>query len=154
MKEKKAKVLFVDLPGNDMESFTTAFKDVFDVIAVSTAHDALWNLVRFEIPVMVIGEQLSDAKGIELSQTIMDKHPETVRIMITQQTSVQDMIDAVNRTHVFAYINKPWETDEMKGLLDQGVTVYQRRTVNKSRLLQLERTNKQLEFMLQESLVS
>lgn len=154
MREKKAKVLFVDLPGNDMESFKAAFNKTFDVIAVTSTHDVLWNLARFEIPIVVIGEHLADTNGIELSETLLDKHPETVRIMLTQQTSIQEMIDAVNKTHVFAYINKPWEAKEMKDLIDQGISVYQRRTVQQNRLLQLERTNKQLEFMLQEKLVS
>lgn len=154
MREKKAKVLYVDLPGNDMESFQTAFSEMFNVTTVTTVNDVLWNLSRFEVPVMVISEQLADAKGMELSEKVMAEFPDTVRIMLTQQTSIQDMIDAVNKTHVFAYINKPWETNEMQDLIEEGISVYERRTIQKSKLLQLERTNKQLEFMLQESLVS
>ena len=154
MREIKTRVLFVGQPGNDMEAFKLAFSELFNITIVTNAQDALWNLARFEIPVLVIGEQLEDIEGLELSEQVMAKYPDTIRILLTKKTSVQDMIDALNRTHVFAYINKPWEASEMLDLIEQGITVYQRRTVQKSRLLQLERTNKQLEFMLQESLVS
>lgn len=154
MKEKKAKVLYVDSSINDMKSFETAFNRTFNVVSVTTAHEALWNLARYEIPVLVIGEHLEDGAGIKLSEQVMAQHPDVVRIMITKQTSIQEMVDAVNKTHVFAYINEPWEAEEMQSLLNDGVSVFERRTVQKSKLVQLERTNQQLAFMLQESMVS
>ena len=52
------------------------------------------------------------------------KFPDTVRIILTGFTDVEDLVDAINAGQVYRYITKPWNPDELKLVVDQAASTY------------------------------
>jgi len=67
---------------------------------------------------------MPEMKGTEfLSKTVPD-FPDTVRIILTGFTDVEDLVDAINAGQVYRYITKPWDPDELKSVVERASETY------------------------------
>lgn len=62
---------------------------------------------------------LSDFKmpgmdGVELLSIVKEKYPQTSRILITGYADINIAMEAINKSEVHSYIEKPWEEEELK----------------------------------------
>jgi len=62
-------------------------------------------LADYKMPVM---------NGIDLLTMVQQKHPNTVRILITGYSDIHIAREAINRAKVHTYIEKPWENDDLR----------------------------------------
>ena len=155
MKEaKKINVLYVDDEINNLKTFKANFRNDFNVFIVESPEQGLEVLKNNEIHTVITDQYLKGVSGVDFLQSIIETYPDPMRILLTGYAVIEDIIDAVNKTHIYAYINKPWDKDSLKEVIENAYAVYCRRKEQKNRLVHLQRTNEQLEFMLREKLVS
>jgi signal transduction histidine kinase len=81
--------------------------------------------------------------GVEVFEIAQELYPDIVRILITAYSDLSDAINAINRGKIRRYIRKPWDPDELKAVLRDGIESYQMRrkvTQLETRLIETERT--------------
>lgn len=154
MIDDKIRVLFVDDEDNNLVAFKAAFRKKYDVYTATSAKEGLSFLEKNDVHIVITDQYLKETSGTEFLIEVMKKHPDTIRVLITGYAVIEDIIEAVNKTHIYAYISKPWEFDEVAEVIDAGYNVYKRRKEQKSLIVNLTRANEQLEFMLRERLIS
>ncbi|MDD3815054.1 MAG: hypothetical protein PHZ02_10445, partial [Desulfocapsaceae bacterium] len=76
--------------------------------------------------------------------------PRAERIIITGYTDPQDIIAAINEGHVYRYIVKPWNEDELRITMRQGVERYQLIQRNQDLMAELHQKNIELEDRVRE----
>lgn len=150
----EVKVLFIDDEEHNRTSFTAAFRKHFQVFTASSADEGKVVLSQNEIHVIITDQYLNGTSGVEFLQSVMVEYPDPVRVLLTGRTVIEDIIEAINKTHIYAYINKPWEESELLDVVQEAYKTYTRRKEQKNLIVNLMRTNEQLEFMLREKLVS
>ena len=70
--------------------------------------------------------------------------PETTRLLFTAYADIRTVIDAINQGHVFRYLAKPWDPDELEVVVRQAVEHHDL-IVEKNRLLaELQAANAKL----------
>lgn len=151
---KKINVLYVDDEANNLTSFKANFRDEFNVFTVASPEEGLTVLENNEVHAIITDQYLKGTSGVDFLQSIIEKHPDPMRILLTGYAVIEDIIEAVNKTHIYAYINKPWDKDNLVSVVNNAYAVYCKRKDQKNMLVNLQRTNEQLEFMLREKLVS
>jgi len=62
--------------------------------------------------------------GVELLRETYERFPETVRIILTGFADSEATIQAINAGHIYGYVNKPWEPDELKTLVRRAVELH------------------------------
>jgi DNA-binding NtrC family response regulator len=87
-------------------------------------------------------------------QSIIKDFPDPIRILVTGYSDIVAVKDAINKGQVYKYIEKPWDNDFMKMIIDKSYEVYSLRKENKELTAKLLRVNEQLEFMLRQKLIS
>ena len=87
-------------------------------------------------------------------KSVIEKHPKQIRMLITGYTDVEVIKEAINEGHVYKYIDKPWNNDQLKNSIDKALEVYLLREENQQLTKDLKRVNSQLEFMLRQRLSS
>ena len=75
-------------------------------------------------------------KGSELLARAFEAHPDVQRILLTGFSDHDDLADAVNHGHVFAYVQKPWDNEQLQ--LDHREAGKQRRLELENRRLVAE----------------
>lgn len=83
-------------------------------------------------------------KGTEFLSRTVPEFPDTVRIILTGFTDVEDLVDAINSGQVYKYITKPWDPNELKTVVDKASESYE---VLKQRAENLYRAKEQTELM-------
>lgn len=135
-------ILYVDDERTNRVVFEHGFNKDFCITTCADANEALQILEQREIGVLVSDQRMPGMSGNELLAEVRERWPEIVRIVITAYSDFEPIVQAVNEGLVARYIVKPWDRDELIGLLDWACEVYEvgrRDDAVKARLLKTER---------------
>lgn len=83
---------------------------------------ALDAIKKFGCPDLVITDQrMPGMLGTEFLEQLVALHPESVGIIISGFTARHDLVSAINKARVFAYVSKPWRGQYLKETIDRAV---------------------------------
>ena len=114
MRPARARVLYVDDEDDLREVFQAVFEADFDVVTASSGPAGLAVLAREPIDVLVSDMRMEPMKGSELLARAYAEHRDVPRILLTGFSDHDDLADAVNLGHVWAYVQKPWDADQLR----------------------------------------
>ena len=122
---KKPRMLVVDDEPDNLDLLYRTFRRDFRVLRAESGTEALEILSQEgEVAVIISDQRMPEMKGTEfLSKTVPD-FPDTVRIILTGFTDVEDLVDAINAGQVYRYITKPWDPDELKHVVERASETY------------------------------
>jgi signal transduction histidine kinase len=97
-----------------------------------------------DIHVIMSDQRMPEMTGVELLCQAKAIRPEMTRLLFTAYADIHTVIDAINQGHVFRYLTKPWDPEELEAVVRQAVE-HHRLIVEKNRLLaELQATNTKL----------
>jgi signal transduction histidine kinase/response regulator RpfG family c-di-GMP phosphodiesterase len=138
----KHKILVVDDEPDNLDLLYRTFYRDFKVIKAQSGHDALEMLSeQSDIAVIISDQRMPGMSGTELLSLTADRYPNSIRIMLTGYTDVEDLVEAINEGKVFKYVTKPWEEDDLRTVVNQAVdthSVLNARTQELNRVLRQE----------------
>ncbi len=122
---KKPKLLVVDDEQDNLDLLYRTFRREFIVFRADGGSQALEILAREgEMAAIISDQRMPEMKGTEfLSRTVLD-FPDTMRIVLTGYTDINDLIEAINSGQVHKYITKPWEPNQLKSIVAQATQSY------------------------------
>ncbi len=141
---KNIKVLYLDDEKNNLRSFKAAFRRDYQVFTAGNTEDA-FSIIKAHKPHVIFSDQrMPVTTGVEFFNAVRQVFPDPVRILITGFTDVNDIIDAINKGHVYRYITKPWSEAEIKVAIENAFDLYHTRLQLKEKVADLEKTNNEL----------
>ncbi len=103
-----------------------------------------------EIVVVISDQLMPGIKGHELLKQIHQLTPSTYNILLTGQTDIDAVTEAVNHANLYRYISKPWEGNDLILTIKEAIKgFYQEKQLQEQNRL-LERHNKELEILVDE----
>lgn len=154
MEEKMIQVLYIDDEPNNITSFKAAFRRVFNVFTAESAEEGKAIVEKEKIHVILSDQRMPKTTGIEFFQSILETHPDPIRVLITGYTDITAVIDAINLGQVYKYLSKPWNEEEVKNTIKKSFEVYDLRQKNKELTEKLIEVNEKLEFLARQNLLS
>lgn len=110
----------------------------YDVETAPSAGEAVSKArTRFH-NVSIMDISLPDADGTELLSTILGMHPDTVAVMLTGHSSIQNAIQSLNRG-AFAYLEKPLDPEQLLSVVARGLEKQRLVLENRRLMEELER---------------
>jgi response regulator RpfG family c-di-GMP phosphodiesterase len=150
----KINVLYVDDEEQNLVSFKASFRRYFSIFMANSATEAQEVLKNNTIHVLITDQRMPKTLGTELLAKAALDYPDQIRILLTGYTDIEALKDAVNRGHIFRYLEKPWNDVELKKTIDDSFKVYNIKKVQEELNKKILLTNEQLEFMLRQKLIS
>ncbi|MCK5707461.1 MAG: response regulator, partial [Candidatus Aureabacteria bacterium] len=139
----KHTIVYVDDDINLLKSFKRLLvNEDYDIQTFSDPHEALALDAGTAITLVISDFKMPIMNGIELLQQFKIKFPKAIRIMTTGFADLKTTIEAINKGEVYRYVNKPWNTSELKILIQQGIHLYE---VSEKNIELQKLTQKQLE---------
>ncbi|MDY6938012.1 MAG: SpoIIE family protein phosphatase [Cyanobacteriota bacterium] len=124
-KSNKLKLLVVDDETDNLDLLYRTFRRDFRVYKAQSAHQALAVLEeQGEMGIIISDQRMPEMNGTEFLSKTVDRFPDTIRILLTGFTDVEDLVDAINSGQVFKYITKPWNPEELKAVVQQAAETY------------------------------
>lgn len=150
----KINVLYVDDEKSNLTAFKASFRRIYNVFVAESAVAGKKILAENDIEIILTDQRMPEMTGVEFLQSIIEEYPDSIRILVTGYTDINAIKDAINKGQVYKYVEKPWDVDFMKMIIDKAYEVYSLRKENKELTKSLLRVNEQLEFMLRQKLIS
>jgi signal transduction histidine kinase len=143
--ERLPTLLVVDDEPEMLRSVFDLFRLDYRVLTYVRGADALKALAEHkEVDVVLSDQRMPEMSGVELLREAKRIRPEVTRLLFTGYADIKAVIDAINEGHVFRYIAKPWDPDEMISVVRQAVEQHDL-IAEKMRLLRdLKETNARL----------
>jgi CheY-like chemotaxis protein len=145
------RIMIVDDEEAILETMTFTFQDDYEIHTATDARKALEILdEKAPFAVVLTDQRMPDMSGVEFVTEVYQKHPATVRMILTGFSDMEAIIQAINDGHVYAYITKPWEPDHLKQVMKQAVDHYELTLENERLMVDLRRANSFLEAVMDE----
>ena len=149
-KKSKPKMMVVDDEPDNLDLLFRTFRRDFQVLKAESGINALEVLAaEGEVAVIISDQRMPEMKGTEFLSRTVPQFPDTVRIILTGFTDVEDLVEAINSGQVYKYITKPWDPNELKAVVQRAAETYY---LLKQRTEELQRAEAQtalLETMVQ-----
>ena len=111
--QMKKKILIVDDEAANLRALERLFRKDYNVLTAQSGVEALTLLQQHDVALLISDQRMPAMTGIELLQNTVPLRPHMVRILLTGYTDVSTLIEAINCGHVYRYVTKPWNNDEL-----------------------------------------
>ncbi|MEM1251787.1 MAG: response regulator [Cyanobacteria bacterium P01_H01_bin.21] len=124
-KATKLKILVVDDETDNLDLLYRTFYREFQVLKAENGQAALASLAEHpDVAAIISDQRMPRMSGTELLLQVAKHYPNTIRIMLTGYSDVEDLVDAINTGKVFKYITKPWEADQLRLVVQQAIETH------------------------------
>ncbi|SRR5258707_12374059 len=140
------KILIVDDEAANLRALERLFRKDHHVLTAQSGIEALTLLEQHDVALLVTDQRMPGMTGIELLQKTVPLRPHMLRILLTGYTDVSTLIEAINCGHVYRYVTKPWNNDDLCATVRRALEHFK---ANKARH-NLHMTNHRLRARLKE----
>lgn len=136
-------VLFVDDEVNILSSLKRGLIDEeYKCHFVTGGTEALKIMETEKIAVIVSDMRMPQMDGLALLKIVKEKYPQTVRIVLSGYTQLQQILTTINQVDVFKFITKPWKLEEeIKNVIYDALEYYKLREQNEEFKVALQKKN-------------
>jgi len=148
---QKKRILVVDDEEAILETMTFTFEDDYEVLTAISARAGLEALdAQGPVAVVISDQRMPEMTGVEFLSAVFERHPSTVRIILTGFADMDATIGAINDGHVYAYVTKPWEPDDLKQVVRRAIEHYDLARENERLVEELKGANVFLQGVIDE----
>jgi len=138
-------ILYLDDEINNLQSFKAKFRKDYSIFLANNTIEAYQILENdFNIHIIISDQRMPDLSGVDFFASIISQYPTAVRILLTGYSDKETVIDAINKGHVYRYLEKPWNDVEMKLAIDNAYQFYFINNQLKLKNEELRKTNEEL----------
>lgn len=112
------KLLIVDDEENVRNSLVRQLrKEDYEILTASSAAEAMEILLEEPVDLIISDEKMPSISGLDFLKMVKQRHPETMRFILTGHADVDLVIRAVNQGEVYRFFTKPWDNEELKSAI-------------------------------------
>jgi len=148
--KRQINVLVLDDEQNILSSLKRLFiNESFDIFTTTDYQEALDILEKEKgkIKVVMSDQRMPQITGVEFLKRVKQAYPDVVRILFTGHADLQAAEDAINVGEVYRFINKPWNTEDLKTAIRQAINHYDLVIENRNLFEATQEKNKELKIL-------
>ncbi len=144
MSQDRIRVLYIDDEVQNLNLFKACFRHDFDIFLAKSALEGVGHLEKHDIQVIVSDQKMPGITGVQFFESILEKYPEPMRILLTAYTDVEALIDAINKGQIFRYLRKPWEEEDLRMTIRSAYQIYSANRELLEKNIELQKKNDEL----------
>lgn len=121
----KPNLLFIDDEVRILRSMRLMFRRTHNVYTTTEPHEFRSLLREHDMSVVICDQRMPKVTGTQLLKEVSEVSPASMRILLTGYADLNAVIDAINQGQIYRYITKPWNSDELKQVIDDATRISQ-----------------------------
>ncbi len=89
-------------------------KEGYEILVANEPAQGLEILKTEKVDLVLSDHLMPNMTGLEFLTIVRDRHPDTVRILLTGHADMETAIKAINDGQVYRFLTKPWDDVELK----------------------------------------
>ena len=144
MKEEKASVLYIDDEISNLTGFKASFRKHYNVFTATTSTEGMEILENNKIHIIITDQRMPGVTGVEFLESTIKNYPDVIKMMLSGYADIEAVVNAVNKGHIYRYISKPWNEQELKMAIDNAYETYRTRNSLEEKTQELEKACQEL----------
>ncbi|HMB08050.1 MAG TPA: response regulator [Isosphaeraceae bacterium] len=119
-------LLIIDDEPNVCDSVHDLLRREFRVLKARSAEEGCRLMQEEEVHIVMSDQRMPQITGVELLATVKAKYPRAVRMLFTGFADLESIIAAINQGHIYGFLKKPWQPEELEAAVRQAAAEYDR----------------------------
>ena len=150
MSADRCTLLIVDDEAYILPTLRALLHDDFDVLTAGSADEAEQILRARPIDILLTDQRMPRRTGVQLLEWTREHSPQTVRLLMTGYSELDEAVDAINRGQIYYYLMKPWRTQDLQQILRNAADKFHLERKREQLLSALQDLNYDLERRVSE----
>ncbi len=135
----KPTILLVDDEENNLKLLIRTFRNEFNTLTAKNGQEAIDMVNKYGNNIaLIVSDQIMPVKtGVQFLTEITPQFPNIVKILLTGYSDSNDIISAINSCSLYQYVLKPFEPDNLKFIVNTGLSKYNLASSNEAMLKDL-----------------
>jgi len=126
----KYTLLIVDDEPDVCDSVHDLLRREFRVLKAHSGQEGYRLMQEEEVHIIMTDQRMPQVSGVELLTKVKAKNPQAVRMLFTGYADLESIIAAINQGHVYQFLKKPWQPEELLEAVRQASVEYDRLIVD------------------------
>jgi response regulator RpfG family c-di-GMP phosphodiesterase len=122
----KHTLLVVDDEPDVCDSVHDLLRRHFRVLKAKNAAEGTEIMRQNEVHIIMTDQRMPQITGVEFLKKVRLGHPQAVRMLFTGYADVDAIIAAINQGHIYRFLRKPWQPDELEDAVREAAAEYDR----------------------------
>ena len=148
-RERPQSVLIVDDERNILHALKRLLrKEPYKLFLAQSGEEGLSVLEKEkDIDLIISDQRMPGMTGTEFLEKAASISPDTVRIVLSGYADLATITDAINRGHIYKFLMKPWDDEELKVTIRECLELARLKRANKDLEKELRERNEELEWL-------
>lgn len=143
-------LLLIDDETDILKALRRQFRQNYTIYMANSATEGYAIMTQVPIQVIISDQRMPGMSGVEFFDQVKNEFPDAIRLLLTGYADIQSVIAAINDGHVFRYIAKPWNPEELDTIVGEAFVKYDLIVENRRLVTQLQSANEMLEQRVRE----
>jgi len=113
-------LLIVDDEPNVCDSVHDLLRREFRVLKAHNAEEGYRLMQEEEVHIVMSDQRMPQISGVELLTRVKSRYPQAIRMLFTGFADLESIVAAINQGHVFQFLKKPWQPEELEAAVRQA----------------------------------
>jgi two-component system NtrC family sensor kinase len=144
--DEAVRILCVDDEVNVLRAIERIFlDDEYEILKATSGAEGLEILKNVSPIQLVIADyRMPEMSGVDFLREVRQFWPETVRIVLSGYADTATIVAAINEGHIYKFVPKPWNSDELKVTIENALERYYLNRKNRELTVELKEKNEEL----------
>ncbi len=126
MAANKHCLLIVDDEPDVCDSVHDLLRREFRVLKANSAAEGYRIMQEEEVHIVMSDQRMPQITGVELLTKVKARHPQAIRMLFTGFADLESIVAAINQGHIFQFMKKPWQPEELITAVRQAAIEFER----------------------------
>ena len=122
----KYTLLIVDDEPDVCDSVHDLLRREFRVLKAHSGAEGYRLMQEEEVHIIMTDQRMPQVSGVELLTKVKARNPQAVRMLFTGFADLESIVAAINQGHVYQFLKKPWQPEELLDAVRQAAIEYDR----------------------------
>jgi response regulator RpfG family c-di-GMP phosphodiesterase len=123
---RKHTLLVIDDEMDVCDSVHDLLRREFRVLRARSAEEGLKLMQDTEVHIVMTDQRMPKVTGVELLTKAYRGQPQAIRMLFTGYADLDSIIQAINQGHIFKFLKKPWQPEELEAAVREAAGEYDR----------------------------
>jgi len=124
----------------------------YNVLTYTSTGEALKYIAANEIDLVVSDYLMPEMDGLKFLAEVKKLRPEVPRVLLTGYADKENAIKAINEIGLYQYIEKPWNNEDLRIILRNGIEKKQLLEQLQQKMAEIDKAHRELQGIQKEVL--
>jgi DNA-binding NtrC family response regulator len=140
-----------DMVLTSLSTYLTLETD-YNVVTFTSAREAITYVESHEVDIVISDFLMPEMDGIAFLSRVRELKPEVPRVILTGYADKENAIKAINEVGLYQYVEKPWDNDDLRLVIRNGIEKKRLMEKLQSKVLEINKAYGELQVIQQEIL--